>query len=128
MRKSNQTNALLVELLIVIAFFMLGATILIRVFGASHTLTGKARLLSRVMVEAQNTADALYSAEDAEQTLKQLGFAEGEPWTRQEEGYTLQVSVEQEPLAQGVMNRMQVQAVAGEETLITLPCSRYDPG
>ena len=132
MRKQNQTNALLVELLIVILFFMLGSSILIRVFGASYKLTGQADRMAQAMLEAQNTADTLYSAADIRQALEELGFtgtdsgSEGETWTRQDDGYTLQVTYAQEEMEHGVMNRMQVQAADGEEVMITLPCSRYD--
>ena len=95
-------------------------------------LTPDIILQAQAMLEAQNTADTLYSAADIRQALEELGFtgadsgSEGETWTRRDDGYTLQVTYAQEEMEHGVMNRMQVQAADGEEVMITLPCSRYD--
>jgi len=126
MRSHNHSNALLVELLIVILFFMLAATILLQVFAAARSQSAKAELLSTVSVEAQNLAERLYAAPDAEILLSDLGFSEKEgQWIMETDAYITEVSISQEPTESGQFLRQQVLIRAGDEILITLPCSRY---
>lgn len=130
MRRNNQANALLVELLIVILFFMLGSVILIRVFGKAYEMTAEARAAGEAMAEAQSVADTLYACGGDEGRLEEMGFAREETgsdarWIRTGDGYDLQVFMADEPLTYGTMRRMSVEAVRGQETLLHIPCSRY---
>ena len=70
MKSENHANALLVELLIVIFFFMLGATILVQVFERSYHQGQKAQIGIYALSEAQNAADRLYQADDVEAELE----------------------------------------------------------
>ena len=75
MKKANRSNALLVELLIVVIFFMLAATVLLQVFTASRNQGRIAGAINDSLVEAQNVADRLYAAEGDEAGLLQaMGF------------------------------------------------------
>lgn len=126
MRRHNRSNALLVELLIVIMFFMLSATILLRVFAASRLQSDKAGLLGEALTRAQNVAEQLYAAEDGEKALSEMAFVPfGDGWTLEADGYTLSVMPTSEQTAAGQLLNYAVQAVSGEETLFTLPVSRY---
>ena len=70
MKTHNRSNALLVELMIVILFFMLSATILLQVFAASTNQSRNADITTRALTGAQNTADRLYAAPDAQKCDK----------------------------------------------------------
>ena len=75
MKNKNKSNSLLVELLIVIMFFMLSGTVLIQVFAKAHELRERSARKMDALLFAQNTADTLYASEDPEQTLAQIGRA-----------------------------------------------------
>ena len=125
----NRSNALLVELLIVIMFFMLSSTILLEVFGKAHGMSEKAEAMADAVVEAQNTADLLYLSDAPEETLLEAGFAkEEDSWTRSVGTYLLEVTLHSEESETGIIHYSQVAAVLGDETLVTLPVARYEEG
>ncbi|MBR6028588.1 MAG: type II secretion system protein [Clostridia bacterium] len=125
MRSENRSNALLVELLIVIMFFMLAASVLVQVFGKARSMSARAEEIAAALWDAQNVADQLYASEDEEETLRALGFtAEGSLW-RRENGYAMEVSLGEESGEAGVMSRAEVRVVSGGDTLLTLPVTRW---
>lgn len=129
MRKRSQGNALLVELLIVVLFFMLAATVLLRIFAAAHEQGALAERYNEALSAAQNAADRLYAADDPEEALRGMGFAEeNEMWKLMQERYTLEAEVSRETLEAGILRRQEVRAVTGDERIVTLPCSRYEEG
>lgn len=129
MRKRGQGNALLVELLIVVLFFMLAATVLLRVFAAAHEQGALAQRYNDALSDAQNAADRLYAADDPEAVLREMGFAEeNQIWILMRDTYTLEATLAREPMEAGTLRRQEVRAVAGDERLFTLPCSRYEEG
>ena len=74
MREGHRANALLVELLLVILFFMLGATTLVELFAGAKHKSLQARATNLGIMEAENVADDLYGAEDPDAVLQELGF------------------------------------------------------
>lgn len=127
MRSGNRSNALLVELLIVVMFFMLTTTVLLEVFAKANSFSTRSHLLTVSMVKAQNIADRLYVAEDAEAYLKSLGFVKkDEGWTLSENGYDMTVLVSPETDETGTYWRQSVKVSAHGEELYTLPCSRWE--
>ena len=131
-RNRPVSGALLVELLIVILFFMAGSVILVRVFGKAHELSGRAGTTAYALAEAQNLADRLYSAEDPEALLQAEGFAPeagaaagSSVWTLQRETYGLKVTIEEIPLEGGRYLAMRTEALEEDGVIVTLPCSRY---
>ena len=119
----------MVELMIVVVFFMLAATVLLRVFAAAHDQGRQADIRIRALNEAQNVADRLYAADDPEAVLAGLGFAmEGEDWVLEGEDYVLYATSRWEDREQGRMLIQQVRAEAAGETVLSLPCSRYEEG
>ena len=129
MKAGNRSSALLVELMIVVVFFMLAATVLLRVFAAAHDQGRQADIKIRALNEAQNVADRLYAADEPEAALAGMGFAmEEETWVLAEEGYVLYVTSRWEDREQGRMRIQEVRAEAAGETVLSLPCSRYEEG
>ena len=128
MKRENKTNALLVELLIVILFFMLGAAILIQVFHKSHQLEKNAQASAQALVDAQNVAETLYAMNGDTEYLQEEGFvysAEGDVWLKPAEGYQLRVTMVDTALVKGSILEMRVEAVVDDEVLLSLPCSKY---
>ena len=126
MKSGNRSNALLVELLIVVMFFMLSATVLLQVFSTARSQSSRAGMLIEALNEAQNVADRLYADEDAEAALAEMGFSlQNGQWSREDNGYAIAVAKSEEAAPNGVMNRFEVRAVQNDEALLTLPVARY---
>lgn len=129
MKSGSRSNALLVELLIVVMFFMLSSTVLLQVFATSRNQSARAGWLNAALNVAQNTADRLYAAEDAEDAeavLRDMGFeADGDVWRLSADGFDLTVSSQEAQEEAGVMRRHQVKATHDAEVLLELPVARY---
>ena len=127
MRSGSHSNALLVELLIVVMFFMLTTTVLLEVFFKSDQLSNRSEMLTVSLVHAQNIADRLYAAEDADALLSSIGFIEEDGiWKIEENLYRMEVSVTPETDETGIFHRQEVSVYSGEELIYTLPCSRWE--
>ena len=126
MKSGSRSNALLVELLIVVMFFMLSSTVLLELYATSRNQSARAGALTQALNEAQNVADRLYTAKDAEAALKEMGFEKaGEDWTKSGSVCVLKVTSSTESTAAGTLLRQQVSAVQNDETYFTLPVARY---
>ena len=64
MKEGSRASALLVELLLVILFFMISAAILVQVFANARLKSRTAKATNASMLEAQNIAEDLYAADD----------------------------------------------------------------
>ena len=132
MKSRSQGHALLVELLIVVLFFMLAATMLLQVFAKARSQGDRAGVINDALVGAQNTADRLYAVIEEEngaiRTLQEMGFeadaASG--WALEEADFRLLVYLETEDRPAGLMQKAEVQAYQGDELLFTLPVARYE--
>lgn len=126
MKSGSRSNALLVELLIVVMFFMLSSTVLLELYATSRNQSVRAGALTVALNEAQSVADRLYTAGDPEAALKEMGFEkEGDNWLKTGEGCVLKVSAWMDKTDGGTLLRQQVSAVQGDETYFTLPVARY---
>ena len=126
MKSTNRSNALLVELLIVVMFFMLSSTVLLQVFSTARNQSRRAELMTQALTTTQNVADELYIASDMESKLADLGFEKGEAgWISSSEEYDILVTGGENEGKQGEVLHFQVQAVLDNEPLLTLPVARY---
>lgn len=129
MDRNNHLSTLLVEILIAVLFFALSATVLLEMFVASRSQSAYAGLCGEALCAAQNLADEVYAAEDAQAMLSQAGFAQQDGVFTLENGeYTLAVTFGERQTKAGALREAEVCALRGDETLIRLPCSRYVPG
>ncbi|MBQ9030610.1 MAG: hypothetical protein IJ106_04045 [Parasporobacterium sp.] len=127
MKRSGRSNALLVELLIVVMFFMLAATFLMQMFSAARMQGEQAEVLNQALVEAQNIAERLYAAREPEQALKEMGFApEDGVWHRKDADLLSEVKLSEEEMAAGRMHRQSVRIFRNGELLIELPVAKYE--
>lgn len=136
MRNRNRSNVLLVEILIAVLFFMLSATVLVRVFVSARNMTVRSGVEAAALTEAQNVAEALYAAEDVEATLDAMAFRSSHgSWSKDCGDYTLYVVGGEEPTGAGELWSGTVSAFyklrnpdlarQEDEELFSLPCTRY---
>ena len=128
MKEGGRANALLVELLLVIFFFMISAAILAQVYADAKLKSRTAQATNSAMLEGQNIAEDLYGTNDPETVLKEYGFTdEGGTWVLEKKGYVLKVTPKIEETDSGTLRTYEVSGIEGEKTLITLPSTRYIP-
>ena len=118
----NRSNALLVELLIVVMFFMLAATVLMQVFAKAHNLTSQARVIASAVAEAQSQADRLSASDDPEAALTAMGYVKtNDGWTLEKADYTATVTLSD---GEDGLTRQELTVRDSQgSTLLTLPCS-----
>lgn len=125
-RESSRANALLVELLLVIFFFMISAAILVQLFANARHKSLEARAATAAITEAQNCAEDLYSQDDPEGWLAMNGFTkDGDRWERDYKTYILYITRADEEL-DGVRTYMITGHGDGKD-LFTIPSTRYVP-
>ena len=128
MKEGSRANALLVELLLVIFFFMLGATTLVELFAGAKHKTMQAKATNFAIMEAENIADDLYGSDDPDATLANLGFtAENGVWTLTGKDYTLQVTQADEETEAGSLRTFTITGTGDGKQLFSLPSTRYLP-
>ena len=128
MKEGSRANALLVELLLVIFFFMIAAAILVQVFADAKLKSRTANAYNETMLEAQNIAEDLYAAEDADSVLAGYGFtAQDGGWILEKDGYSLKVVLREDETDAGILRTYDISGVEGDKTLLTLPSARYIP-
>ena len=128
MREGSRANALLVELLLVVFFFMISAAILVQVFADAKLKSRNAKAMNASMLEAQNIAEDLYAAEDPDAILMSYGFtAEDGSWVLEKDGYLLKVTRQEEETETGKLLTYEVAGIQDGNTLLTLPSTRYIP-
>ena len=126
MKAQNHSNALLVELMIIIAFFMLSATMLMQVFSAARKQGDRADMLNKALIEAQNIAEIIYASDNSEEALAGMGFVcENDIWKLEQDDTVALVTLETEELNAGVMEKQSVRILKDEEELIVLPGAKY---
>ena len=128
MREGHRANALLVELLLVIFFFMISATTLTELFANAKHKSLQAKATNSSMMEAENIADDLYGSENPEETLAALGFTqEGDAWKLSQDGYTLTVTRQDEEMEAGTLRTYTISSFGDGQNLFSLPSTRYIP-
>lgn len=130
MKKHSTANILLVELVLVILFFMLCVSTLVEVSGLARKKSITARAENAAMLTTLDMDSRLCAAEDAAAELKENGFAqEGERWVLREKHYTLYVSEEEEKTEAGVLRTILFTAEQPDGSrLFELPTVKYFPG
>jgi len=127
---SSRANALLVELLLVIFFFMISAAILVQLFADARHKSIEARAATAAIAEAQNCAEDLYGQEDWEAWLNANGFTRDEAndrWTRQDDGYMLYITKDFETTDGGEIRTFHVSGFGDGKDLFSIPSTRYVP-
>lgn len=126
MKQGSRVNTLLVELMIVIFFFMLASTVMVRIFADARQCSLNAEARTDALLEAQNIAETIYAGLSPEEILSSYGFrAEKEGWTIEREHYWLRVESGVEMTLSGELYCSTITGGSGEEILFSFPCNRY---
>ena len=136
MESKNRSNVLLVEILIAVFFFLLSASVIVRVFAAAREMTVRSSACAHALAEAQNVAEALYETDDPDALLETLDFAQSHGvWTRDDGEYSLFVRMSAGQTDAGELWQAEIQAFRisrsaandrpASEALFSLPCTRY---
>ena len=128
MKSRSRSNTLLIELLLVIFFFMCSAGILVQIFASAKLKSKTAHTINASMLAAENIAEDLYASDDPGAVLASYGFtARDGSWELQKDGYLLKVVSQSEETESGTLRSYEITGVQGEQMLITLPSTRYIP-
>ena len=129
MKKHSTANILLLELLVVILFFILCVSTLVEVFGAARGKSALARAENAAMLRIGNVESCLRAAEDFEAELARNGFEKaGDGWELKDESYTLRLAAEDEPMEAGILRTFRFTAERpGGVFLFEMPAVQYIP-
>ena len=121
MKHHSHSNALLVELLIVVLFFMLASTVLLQLFTAARTQSQKAEDISAATLHAQNIAETLYSGQEDDSFP-----SSGERFSIPGSSLTASVDSSSEQTEAGMLTRYTISIFSGDELIYALPGARYE--
>ena len=120
---------MLVELMLVVLFFILCTSVLMQLFGEAQIQGEEGVWLTESVGEAMNLAEMLYASEDPQMALEELGFtADSEQagrWSAQRGAYLAQVDLTEEEKEAGVLRRQEVRILRNGRLLAELPMARY---
>lgn len=130
MKKHGTANILLVELVLVILFFMLCMPTIVKTFGDARLKSIYAQASNEAMMQAENMEARLADAEDAAAELEKSGFVrEGDAWVLRAEHYTLTAAPSEEKTEAGVLRTVLFSAkTSGGRDMFELPAVKYIPG
>ena len=128
MKERSRANTLLIELLLVIFFFMCSAGILVQVFANAKLKSREAHVINASMLDAENIAEELYHTDNPDALLASYGFTAAENgWELRKDQYLIRVGIHTEESESGTLRTCEVSGIQGEKTLVTLPSTRYLP-
>jgi len=130
MKKHGTSNILLIELVLVILFFMLCASVIVEAFGGARLKSREARSRSEAMMTVENLEARLAGEENAEGMLESSGFLpEEDRWVLREKDYTLTAEIREEKTGAGILRTVAFAARQGNGAeLFELPVTHYLPG
>lgn len=121
MKQHSHSNALLVELLIVVLFFMLASTVLLQLFTAARTQSRKAEDLSEATHLARNIAETLYSGQGDGSFV-----SSGERFSLPDSSLTASVESSSEQTEAGTLTRYTISIFSEDELVFMLPTAQYE--
>lgn len=130
MKKHSTANILLVELVLVILFFMLCVATIVQMFGLARVKSVYARAGSEAMMTVENLEECLAGTADAAAELEKSGFvlADGQ-WEKNEEKYTIYAVETSEETEAGRLRTVTFTAEQNTgKVLFELPVVNYLPG
>ena len=130
MKKHSSANILLIELVLVILFFMLCVSTIVEMFGLARVKSAYAKAGSQAMLIVENMEERLAGAADAGAELEREGFVrEDGVWVLRQEAYTLTAVETEEKTEAGALRTVNFAAEQKTGTkLFDLPVVNYIPG
>ena len=122
MKNHSHSNALLVELLIVVLFFMLASTVLLQLFTAARTQSLRAEELSEATHLAQNLTESCQAGGSLD------SFPVSSDGRISFPGSSLTASVEStsQQSESGTLTYYTVNIFSGDDLIYTLPSAHYE--
>lgn len=135
MKKSQGMNALLLELVIVLFFFILSFMVLAQVYAYAYQAENTAALQNEALFETRNLSARLRAGGNPEAFLQNEAAEKTEMgYLLAYEGYQLQVACRPEAMENGVYYHIQVEALRDDDALwtedgqpVTMSASVYVP-
>ena len=130
MKKHSTANILLIELVLVILFFMLCVSVIVEMFGLARVKRAYARAGSEAMLIVENLEERLACAEDAGAELERAGFSlrEGR-WILEKDNCVITAEETEEKTEAGALRTVLFSAEQKNGTaLFELPAVHYLPG
>lgn len=125
----SRANVLLIEIMLVLLFFALASTVLVRVFAGAYNLSSRAGDIGTALYEAQSAAEILSQAGDVRTAAQNAGFISTEHGYEKQCGNLLLCAVVyEEPAYAGQMRTGSVQVLDGDTVLCAPAIARYIPG
>ena len=131
MRETNRTNILLVEMLVVILFFMLAATTIVELYASARQKSIHARAVNSAMLVAEDLTERFYDRQDETAELTAFGFvydSESGKWVLEKEDYVMTAQVQETAKEAGMLRTILLKAERKDQVLLEIPSSRYLPG
>lgn len=127
MKSSFRGRSAIVELTIALIFFTLCACILVRVFAAGRSAADESVRLTKALTRAQSYAEA-WQALGTERFSESRTFAKQEngSYTKQENGFTVCVTVSDEKTAGGILSTGRLTVSDENGVLAELSLGRYE--
>ena len=130
MKKHSSANILLIELVLVILFFMLCVSTIVEMFGLARGKSSFARDASQAVRLVENLEARLAASGDAESLLSAEGFLpEEDRWVLDQGNWNLTASFSEEKSEAGVLRTVHFTAEQDSgKLLFELPVTHYQPG
>lgn len=133
MNGTRRPNSMLVELVIVILFFAISASVILQLFVAAGARSAQSTTDTAALLMAEDFAERFAASKlPADSFLEADGFAQdGDTYMRTAEAgkrtLTLAVTGENEDTGAGVLDALHLAIHDQERVVLTLPVSRYLP-
>ena len=129
MNKNSRSSTLLIEMLIVILFFMISCTVLVQVYAGARTLSARSGERSRALAEAQRIAEQMTASGEITLPEEAEGFVfDGTGWEKQVGKVVIRVEAGSSDTAAGRMREGFIRLTDGDELLTELDLALYLPG
>lgn len=125
MKTEKSSHALLIELVIVLFFFILSFSVLSQVYAGAYVTEKRAETTSRALHEARNVSALMQTGNRL--FLQEASFRqETETYVLEKDGYALHVKPSDEMTACGLLHRWEIEAHWNGEVLFSLPGAGYE--
>ena len=125
MKNEKSSNALLIELVIVLFFFILSFAVLSQVFAGAYVTENRAETTSRALHDARNV-NALMQAGKWSLLEEESFREENGVYILERDGYALHLEMKDEFTSCGLLSRWTIEAHRSGEVLFSLPGARYE--
>ncbi|MEG2860191.1 MAG: hypothetical protein RSA12_09870 [Clostridia bacterium] len=129
MKRVTRSNALLMEILLVVFFFLLSATVILSLFMSVNDKSASADRLTRAVTLAENLAEQLRGSASASDFLKEEQYTVGSDAfsLKTDRGLTIMVTLSDEYKGAGTLHRAKISVWHDEARVYQLPTAWYTP-